>query len=444
MSQTTQKTTDSRQGEMPPRRVWIEQHAGDLHAFQYRQSNDSVEYVRADLSRAPLAAVGGDALRNLLNQFLLDKYGCTIEHYRMKVLKHFVEWAAPAAAASSLPAERFVVHEPTGVVECNDSACPLGSTIVGWPHTFGEGCMYAATVLPAAELSAGPRCPKCGYVMCEQFDSRPVNALADIVTPNGTYICYRCTTLPAEPPPNEAHRCPHCGRRMVSEFDEDVGFWRECANCDYREAVSNAPAEPEGEQEFKVREAGSAKGGCLDPDDPAVQRAIDGVPLCPVHKSLDERDELVPEIGNNCVACSLHERTELLNVLEPFASPDGTQDSVTVLRNAIARATSPATPSDAAMRAAREWMNTHHASFETNKEREDALAAIITRHLAGTTSVVRNYDDAYRRACAVLETRGLPVRVGNVVSEDNHRLAHAIAIEFAASTSPETPVGGEQ
>lgn len=33
--------------------------------------------------------------------------------------------------------------------------------------------------------------------------------------------------------------------------------------------------------------------------------------------------------------------------------------------------------------AAREWMNTHHASFETNQERENALVAIISRHLEG-------------------------------------------------------------
>lgn len=64
-----------------------------------------VVWKALNASRAPLAAVGGDALRNLLNQFLLDKYGCTIEHHRMKVLKHFVEWAGSAAAASSLPAE---------------------------------------------------------------------------------------------------------------------------------------------------------------------------------------------------------------------------------------------------------------------------------------------------------------------------------------------------
>jgi hypothetical protein len=28
--------------------------------------------------------------------------------------------------------------------------------------------------------------------MCQQFDSRPVNALAEIAIPNGKYICYHC------------------------------------------------------------------------------------------------------------------------------------------------------------------------------------------------------------------------------------------------------------
>ena len=50
----------------------------------------------------------------------------------------------------------------------------------------------------------------------------------------------------AIPPANVAEvkappRCPRCGRRLRSEFDEDVGFWRECDNCDYREQVPSAP-----------------------------------------------------------------------------------------------------------------------------------------------------------------------------------------------------------
>lgn len=143
-----------------------------------------------------------------------------------------------------------------------------------------------------------------------------------------------------------------------------------------------------GEQGLKMREAGSAKGGCLDPDDPAVRRAIDGVPLCPVHKSLDERDDLVLEIGNNCVACSLHERAELLTILEPFANPDGSQDSVTVLRNAIA-ATTPVPPSDAVRKAAEEiakWVNwrgnIHQAAHEQNIA---TLTTILTRYFPVVT-----------------------------------------------------------
>lgn len=48
--------------------------------------------------------------------------------------------------------------------------------------------------------------------------------------------------------PDEAHRCPRCGRRMQSDFDPDVGMWYECHECDYREAVSNVTpaAKPSG------------------------------------------------------------------------------------------------------------------------------------------------------------------------------------------------------
>src|ERR1043165_7813302 len=45
----------------------------------------------------------------------------------------------------------------------------------------------------------------------------------------------------ATPPANVAPRCPRCGRRLRSEFDEDVGFWREGDTCDYREQVPPAP-----------------------------------------------------------------------------------------------------------------------------------------------------------------------------------------------------------
>lgn len=42
-----------------------------------------------------------------------------------------------------------------------------------------------------------PRCPKCGYTMCELFDYAPMTAVAMAATPNGKYQCYRCTPVKA-------------------------------------------------------------------------------------------------------------------------------------------------------------------------------------------------------------------------------------------------------
>ncbi len=36
------------------------------------------------------------------------------------------------------------------------------------------------------------RCPKCGFVMCQQFDSKPITPLATLAIPNGKFICYHC------------------------------------------------------------------------------------------------------------------------------------------------------------------------------------------------------------------------------------------------------------
>lgn len=62
-----------------------------------------------------------------------------------------------------------------------------------------------ATARP--ELSAAPKCGKCGYVMCQQFDSRPVNAIADVATPNGKDICYHREPTKALP----TSHCLDCG-----------------------------------------------------------------------------------------------------------------------------------------------------------------------------------------------------------------------------------------
>ena len=48
-------------------------------------------------------------------------------------------------------------------------------------------------------MNESPKCPKCGFVMCEQFDEKPVTPLASVVVPNGTYICYHCKiTIPPQ------------------------------------------------------------------------------------------------------------------------------------------------------------------------------------------------------------------------------------------------------
>lgn len=43
-----------------------------------------------------------------------------------------------------------------------------------------------------------PRCPKCGYTMCELFNYEVASPLAFSATPNGKYQCYRCTPVKAD------------------------------------------------------------------------------------------------------------------------------------------------------------------------------------------------------------------------------------------------------
>lgn len=57
------------------------------------------------------------------------------------------------------------------------------------------------------------------------------------------------------------------------------------------------------------------------------------VPLCPIHKQIEDRGNLEMTIGGlGCVACSLTEREELLALLAPFAPEGGTEDSLAVMR----------------------------------------------------------------------------------------------------------------
>lgn len=54
-------------------------------------------------------------------------------------------------------------------------------------------------------------------------------------------------------------------------------------------------------------------------------------PMCPVHRKIEDRGDMDLEIGNDCVACSLNERAELLAILATGTAADGKMDSVTAL-----------------------------------------------------------------------------------------------------------------
>lgn len=54
-----------------------------------------------------------------------------------------------------------------------------------------------------------PRCPRCGYTMCELFDYEARPPLAFSATPNGKYQCYHCT-------PQKSHSAPPRQREWCS------------------------------------------------------------------------------------------------------------------------------------------------------------------------------------------------------------------------------------
>jgi len=75
---------------------------------------------------------------------------------------------------------------------------------------------------------------------------------------------------------------------------------------------------------------------CVFPVSGEVAGEQKATPLCPVHQHLEDSDKLECEIGgNNCVACSLNERAELLKLLAPFAAKNGSEDSLTVMRRVV-------------------------------------------------------------------------------------------------------------
>ena len=61
--------------------------------------------------------------------------------------------------------------------------------------------------------------------------------------------------------------------------------------------------------------------------------AVELIPLCGVHQQLEDTQKLEVAIGNGCVACSLHERSQLLAVLGE--APNKSEDSLATMHRVI-------------------------------------------------------------------------------------------------------------
>lgn len=51
--------------------------------------------------------------------------------------------------------------------------------------------MGANMSAPEIKPNTIPRCQRCGYVMCEEFDERIVKGMT-LLIPNGKYSCLHC------------------------------------------------------------------------------------------------------------------------------------------------------------------------------------------------------------------------------------------------------------
>lgn len=81
------------------------------------------------------------------------------------------------------------------------------AAIIDFAYEAARRLSSPAPVTPP-EQNPDPRCPTCGFTMCQQFDERPLTALASTATPNGNYRCYHCSGVgkPAPVAPPEALR----------------------------------------------------------------------------------------------------------------------------------------------------------------------------------------------------------------------------------------------
>lgn len=76
--------------------------------------------------------------------------------------------------------------------------------MTGSAEPAGDAVSADGAESTAAPTNPDPRCPTCGYTMCQLFDERQITPLCREATPNGRYQCYHCTPISADPAPSSS------------------------------------------------------------------------------------------------------------------------------------------------------------------------------------------------------------------------------------------------
>lgn len=120
------------------RQIRSSRHPHFTHA-DHERMKETLDAESSESAASPVQAsvpAEGSDLRTLLARFLWEKYTCTVEHHRMKVLKHFIEWAESDSASRATAATADEDTQRGNSISSGPSAQPgpssgSGSTPIG-------------------------------------------------------------------------------------------------------------------------------------------------------------------------------------------------------------------------------------------------------------------------------------------------------------------------
>jgi hypothetical protein len=82
------------------------------------------------------------------------------------------------------------VLELEELVEASTKELAKRDELLGYVRGSINRVLMPAAPAAAPHLPPLPHtCPGCGFVMCEEFDERPITPLATALVPNGKYVC---------------------------------------------------------------------------------------------------------------------------------------------------------------------------------------------------------------------------------------------------------------